>query len=167
MVLRCDLPFRQARPHGPPKGTSRGDQEGLRRALGALRKIAPRRIFLGGHSYGGRQASLLAASEHKLAHGLLLLSYPLHPPRRPDQLRTGHFPELRTGTLFVHGSRDPFGSPEELEAALTLIPARKALLLIEGSGHDLGSSRNTQHNAEALARRVLERFVAFFGLDCH
>jgi len=73
-----------------------------------------------------------------LAAGLLLLSYPLHPPRRPEQQRTQHLPDLRTATLFVHGTRDPFGSIEELERAMKMIPARARLLAIEGSSHDLG-----------------------------
>jgi hypothetical protein len=69
---------------------------------------------------------------------LLLLSYPLHPPRKPDQLRVQHLPKLQTPALFVHGTGDPFGSPEEIEAAVRLIPARTRLLRIEGAGHDLG-----------------------------
>src|SRR5437016_5140859 len=81
-VLRCDLPFRQARPHGPPLGSSGKDQAGLRRAVEVLRNRAGGRIFLGGHSYGGRMASMLAAQEPSVADGLLLLSYPLHPPRK-------------------------------------------------------------------------------------
>jgi predicted alpha/beta-hydrolase family hydrolase len=136
-VLRCDLPFRQARPAGPPSpaGAAR-DRQGLKDALAALRPLVAGRLFLGGHSYGGRQATLLAAEEPEAAAGLLLLSYPLHPPHRPETLRTAHFPALRTPTLFVHGRRDPFGSPAELEAALRLIPAPTRLLLTPG-GHDL------------------------------
>src|SRR5579872_2321118 len=75
-VLRCDLPFRQARPHGPPFGNGSKDRAGLRRAVDVLREIVPTRTFLGGHSYGGRQASMLAAEDPTLAAGLLLLSYP-------------------------------------------------------------------------------------------
>lgn len=66
-VLRCDLPFRQLRPHGPPpRGSAEHDQQGLRAALAAMRRLAPGRIFLGGHSYGGRQSSMLAAAEPRL-----------------------------------------------------------------------------------------------------
>jgi uncharacterized protein len=81
-------------------------------------------MFLGGHSYGGRQASMLAAEEPDLAAGLLLLSYPLHPPRRPARLRTAHFPKLTTPALFVHGTRDPFGSMDEMRAAVDSSPGR-------------------------------------------
>ncbi|HYM13395.1 MAG TPA: alpha/beta fold hydrolase [Bryobacterales bacterium] len=146
-VLRCDLPFRQARPTGPPLGTAALDREGLRRALEALRRIVPGRLFLGGHSYGGRQATLLAAEEPGLAEGLLLLSYPLHPPRRPAELRTAHFPRLQTPAVFVHGARDPFGSIEEMRAALALIPGPAALAPIEGGSHSL----RPEAAAEALA----------------
>lgn len=137
-VLRCDLPFRQARAGGPPSpATAARDREGLRRAVGALRPFVTGGISLGGHSYGGRQASMLAAEESGLAEALLLLSYPLHPPRRPTPWRTGHFGALRTPTLFVHGSRDPFGSLAELNEARELIPALSDLVPVEGAGHDL------------------------------
>src|SRR5262245_49609746 len=75
-VLRCDLPYRQARRTGPPpRGAAAADQAGLRRAAQVLREIAPARLFLGGHSYGGRQASMLAAGDPGVADALLLLSY--------------------------------------------------------------------------------------------
>jgi predicted alpha/beta-hydrolase family hydrolase len=132
-VLRCDLPFRQMRPHGPPpRGSAERDQEGLRATLATMRKQASGRMFLGGHSYGGRQSSILAAAEPSLLDGLLLLSYPLHPPRRPSDLRTGHFSSLHTPSLFVHGTRDGFGSIDEMATALELIPARTELLPIAG-----------------------------------
>lgn len=138
-VLRCDLPFRQARPVGPPLPvTAARDRDGLRRAVGALRSLVDGRVSLGGHSYGGRQASVLLAEEPALVDTLLLLSYPLHPPRRPRELRTEHFSALRTPALFVHGSRDPFGSVAQLSKAIERIPARTRLLAVEGVGHDLG-----------------------------
>lgn len=158
MVLRCDLPFRQARPHGPPsRGSAERDQEGLRAALAAIRRESSGRVFLGGHSYGGRQASLLAASEPGLVESLLLLSYPLHPPHRPQELRTAHFPALQTPALFVHGKRDGFGSIGEMHAALKLIPARKELMPIEDAGHELISSRIRRE----LGKRVVGAFLTF------
>ncbi len=137
-VLRCDLPFRQKRPHGPPsRSTAAADRAGLKSAVLALRGIVPGRVFLGGQSYGGRQASMLAAEEPDLAAALLLLSYPLHPPGKPDQPRTAHFPALRVPSLVVHGPRDTFASSEELRPALALIPAPVELVEIPGAGHDL------------------------------
>lgn len=159
-VLRCDLPFRQHRPQGPPfPGNAATDRDGLRRAVRVLQETAPGRLYLGGHSYGGRQASMLAAEEQQLLAGLLLLSYPLHPPRKAADLRTGHFPKLATASLFVHGSRDPFGSLEELSSALKLIPARNMLLEISGSGHEL-LPRSAPGEVPA---RIVQAFRGFFS----
>src|SRR4051812_38700802 len=72
-VLRCDLPFRQARPHGPPRGSGGEDRDGLRRAVQVLRRFAPGRVLMGGQSYGGRQATMLAAEDASLTDGLLVL----------------------------------------------------------------------------------------------
>jgi uncharacterized protein len=141
-VLRCDLPFRQAQPHGPPRGTAERDQQGLRRAVEVIRQQAPGSVFLGGHSYGGRQGSMLAASVPGIIDALLLLAYPLHPPKQPAQLRTAHFPSLHTPVLFVHGTRDGFGTIEEMTAARRLIAARTQLLRVEGAGHELITARN-------------------------
>jgi uncharacterized protein len=157
-VLRCDLPFRQLHPHGPPpRGSAAHDQEGLRHAVEALRLEISGRVFLGGHSYGGRQATMLAAAQPGLADALLLLAYPLHPPRKPDQLRIDHFPNLNTPALFVHGSRDGFGSVEELTAALKIIPSRTGLVAIQGAGHELISSKT----AADVIKTVVETFWKF------
>jgi len=157
-VLRCDLPFRQSRPHGPPlRGSAERDQEGLRAAVAAMRRAGASRVFLGGHSYGGRQASILAAGEPGSVESLLLLSYPLHPPKQPAQLRTVHFPSLQIPALFVHGRRDGFGTIAEMESALKLIPARTELLPVDGAGHEL----MTGSNREGLIRQVTTRFLAF------
>lgn len=138
LVLRINLPFRQQRPFGPPSpGGAARDREGLDRAVEVIKPKATGKLFLGGHSYGGRQATMLAAEKPGLVDGLLLFSYPLHPPRKPLELRTAHFPKLTTQSLFVHGSRDPFGLLEELRPALDLIPAAHDLLPVEGGGHDL------------------------------
>lgn len=164
-VLSCDLPFRQHRPQGPPRGTAAEDREGLRNAVAALTRIAPNAppggVFLGGHSYGGRQASMLAASEPGLAGGLLLLSYPLHPPNRPSELRTAHFPRLRVPALFVSGSGDPFGSLEEIEEARKLIRAPTSLLAVEGAGHDLGFRRGNHDGAGELPGKIASTFLEF------
>ena len=157
-VLRCDLPFRQARPSGPPpRGAAERDQAGLRAAVEAMLRMNPRRVFLGGHSYGGRQASILAAAEPHIADALLLLSYPLHPPKQPAQLRTAHFPSLQVPALFVHGVRDGFATSAEMESALSLIPARTELLSITGAGHEL----MTRTNRDSLFAQVTDRFAAF------
>ncbi|MFZ1206148.1 MAG: alpha/beta fold hydrolase [Candidatus Acidiferrales bacterium] len=142
-VLRCDLPFRQLRPHGPPpRGSAESDQECLRRAVEVMRRKVRGRVYLGGHSYGGRQGSMLAATQPGLVDAILLLSYPLHPPKKLTQLRTTHFPAIQAPSLFVHGTRDGFGSVDEMKAALKLIPARTRLLPVESGGHELMNARN-------------------------
>ena len=157
-VLRCDLPFRQSRPHGPPPpGSAERDQNGLRAAIELMRPRTAGRMFLGGHSYGGRQASMLAAAEPGLIEQLLLLSYPLHPPQRPAELRTKHFPLLRTPALFVQGTRDGFGSIDEMTAAMQLIPAPTQLLPVTAAGHEL----LTKQNRDQLPKTVVEAFRSF------
>jgi predicted alpha/beta-hydrolase family hydrolase len=159
LVLRCDLPFRQSRPHGPPfPAMAARDRQGLERAVNVLREKTSGRIFIGGHSYGGRQATMLASEQPQLVAGLLLLSYPLHPPRKPAELRTGHFPKLTSPALFVHGARDPFGSHEEMKLALALVPARTMLLEIEGAGHELLPKKP----GSDLPQRVAKAFREFF-----
>src|ERR1039458_2360305 len=161
LVLRCDLPFRQERRTGPPfPGNAERDRAGLRNAVAVLRKNVTGGIFLGGHSYGGRQATILCASELELVSGLLLLSYPLHPPRKREQLRIQHLPDLRTPSLFVHGTRDPFGSAEELAEALKLIPAKTELMTVEGAGHDLGFKGKTER--KELPGNIVLRTMALF-----
>jgi uncharacterized protein len=162
LVLRCDLPYRQERRTGPPfPGNAERDRKGLSNAVAALREKVTGRIFLGGHSYGGRQSTILCAAEPELVSGLLLLSYPLHPPRKKEQLRIQHLPDLRTPSLFVHGTRDPFGSPEELAKALKLIPARTELMTVEGVGHDLGFKGKTQRLE--LPAIILGKFEEIVG----
>jgi predicted alpha/beta-hydrolase family hydrolase len=162
IVLRCDLPYRQARPFGPPgPGDAARDRRGIQNMVEVFGKQIKGRMFVGGHSYGGRQSSMLCAENPELAAGLLLLSYPLHPPRKPEQARTQHLPQLRTPALFVSGTRDPFGSIEEIEAAVRLIPARTEFLQVEGAGHDLGCKAKS--GGAELARIVVEAFRGFFG----
>jgi len=138
VVMRMDLAFRRRRPFGPPSpATGAEDRAGLKDCVVRMRGMVEGPVYLGGHSYGGRQASMLAAEEDGLVDGLLLMSYPLHPPDKPTQLRTAHFPSLRTPSVFVHGTKDPFGNVAEMEAALSSIPGPVRLVVAEGAGHDL------------------------------
>lgn len=159
-VVRYDLPYRQASPTALPRPAGAAkDREGLREAVTAMRERVPGCVFLGGQSYGGRQASILAAGEPRLTDALLLLSYPLHPPRRPAKLRTAHLPSLRTPALFAHGSRDPFATRDEIEAARRLIPAATALVGFEGAGHDL--FRTPGRSGADVAAEIAAAFLTF------
>ena len=106
-----------------------------------LHALGPRRIILGGQSYGGRQATMLAAEQPDLAAALLLFSYPLHPPGKPERLRVAHFPRLHVPCVFVAGTVDPFAAPGELRDAITAIPAFTEVVTVEGAGHDLKRGR--------------------------
>ena len=141
-VLRCDLPFRQRRPSGPPSPSgAAADRAGLAAAVAALRGIVAGPVLLGGHSYGGRQASMLLAEQPTVAAALLAFSYPLHPPGKPERLRTEHFPRLRVPVVFVHGTGDAFGSVAELKSAVGKIAAAVRVVVIEGAAHDLKRGR--------------------------
>lgn len=89
------------------------------------------RIAIGGRSMGGRMCSLAAAEGLDVA-ALVLVIYPLHPPGRPDRLRTAHFPDLQLPCLFVSGRRDAFGSPAELEREVAAIAGSVTLVLVDG-----------------------------------
>ena len=164
-VDRIDLPFRERRPHGPPfPGEAAADRAAIRERVMKARAEGAGRVFLGGHSYGGRQSTMAAAESPGLADALLLLSYPLHPPRKAADRRTAHFPNLRTPALFVHGSRDPFGALEEMRQALELIPAPAKLIDCEDAGHDLRTRRG--ESPDALAAMVASEFAAFIESAC-
>ena len=152
LAMRCDLAYRQARPKGPPSPSAAArDRAVLKQAAELLRERAET-VYLGGSSYGGRQATMLAAEEPSAADALLLLSYPLHPPGKPERLRTEHFPKLETPCLFVHGSRDSFGSLEEMGVALGLISSRQELLPVEGGTHGLSKKADPSAIADALLK---------------
>jgi predicted alpha/beta-hydrolase family hydrolase len=137
-VLRYDLPFRQTGTGALNASQQVRDRDGIRRAAKELRGLFPGKpLVLAGHSYGGRQSSVVAAEDPSAADALMLLSYPLHPPRAPEKMRTDHFPALRTPALFVHGTRDPFGTIQEMQTALVLIPAPTLLKPLEKGAHNL------------------------------
>jgi uncharacterized protein len=103
---------------------------------------------------------MLCAEESGLVAGLLLMSYPLHPPRKPEQRRVQHLPKLRTEALFVHGTRDPFGTIEELEEAVRLIVVRTKIVVVEGAGHDLSGKKKVDQLD--IARKIAEEFGTFY-----
>lgn len=138
LVFRFDLPFRVRRASGPPHPSRAAeDRTGVGSAVAHLRELTDGPVVAGGHSYGGRQASMSATESPGVIDGLLLLSYPLHPPKKPEKLRTDHLPDLRTPAVIVHGSKDPFATTEEIRSALELIPAPTTLVELDGARHDL------------------------------
>lgn len=134
-VVRMDFPYRKAGRRAPDRAPVL-----VRAVVEEAETLAARcdRLVLGGRSMGGRICSMaVAVAEGRPAAGLLLISYPLHPPGRPDRLRTEHFPALEVPCLFISGTRDAFGTPEELEAATAAIPGPVTHRWIEGRDHGL------------------------------
>ncbi|BBY59053.1 alpha/beta hydrolase family protein [Mycolicibacterium sarraceniae] len=140
LAVRYNLPYRRRRPKGPPSGSAAGDRDGIVEALTLARTLAHGPVIAGGHSYGGRQTSMVAAEHPELVDLLTLFSYPLHPPGKPDRLRTEHFGAITVSTVFTHGASDPFGSIEEVRDAVRAIPGPVEIVEITGARHDLGST---------------------------
>lgn len=136
-TVRADFPYRVAGRRVPDRASVL-----MAAVRDELARIRTRRVVAGGRSMGGRIASMVAAGADgqlppaKIA-GLVLISYPLHPPGRPDRLRVEHLAELRVPCLFVHGTKDPFGSPEELAHWSATVPGPVTHHWVEGRGHDL------------------------------
>ena len=107
-------------------------------ALAEKSSVPAGRIAVGGRSFGGRMCSL-AVAEGLAAGALVLVSYPLHPPGRPERLRTEHFPELRVPCLFVSGRHDAFATPSELERETAVIPGPVTVTFVDGD-HSLRRS---------------------------
>ena len=138
LAVRYNLPYRRRRPKGPPSGSSAGDQEGIAEAIALARSLTDGPVIAGGHSYGGRMTSMVAANGNG-PDVLTLFSYPLHPPGKPERARTEHLPDITMPTVFTHGTSDPFGTIDELRAAAALIPAPTEVVEVTGARHDLGS----------------------------
>lgn len=144
LAIRYDLPYRRRRPKGPPSGSPSADRSGITEALTAARALCDGPLIAGGHSYGGRLTSMVVAGQPGVADEMTLFSYPLHPPGKPDRLRTDHFGAIGVPTVFTHGGSDPFGTLDELRAAVALIPAPTTIVEVNGAGHDLGARSGTK-----------------------
>ena len=136
-VTRMDFPYRLAGRKAPDREPVL--LEAVRDAAAATcaaAHIRANRLVLGGRSMGGRMCSMVVANGLRAA-GLVLIAYPLHPPGRPEKLRTAHLPQLEVPCLFISGTRDTFGTPAELEVASATIPGPVTHVWIEGKGHEL------------------------------
>lgn len=163
LVGRVNLPYRQRRASGPPPRAEASVAD-LASVLAAAGDARPgHRWVLGGKSYGGRVATLVAAEPPDHAHdhpvGLLCVSYPLHPPGRPDRLRVAHFPDVVVPMLVVQGGDDPFGGPDELRPHLATLGGPARLLEVPHADHGLHVARTrsadgrTHRSADVLAHR--------------
>ena len=152
VVERMDFPYRIAGRKSPdrPPVLLNAVREGAARVAAAA-KVAPERVLLGGRSMGGRICSM-AVADGLPALALILVSYPLHPTGRPDKLRVEHLPDIHVPCLFVSGTRDSFGTPDELQSATKVIPAPVTHVWIEGGDH--GLRRKDAEVADAVASWV-------------
>lgn len=147
-VERMDFPYTQAGKRAPDRPPVLLDA--VRRGAARLAEqagVRPDACFLGGRSMGGRICSM-AVADGLPARGLVLISYPLHPPGKPEKLRTEHFPAISVPCLFVSGTRDTFGTPAELEEATSAIPADVTHVWLDGGDH--GLRRKDASVAEAV-----------------
>lgn len=142
-VARVDFPYRRAGKKFPDRAPIL-----LQCVVDEVHRLAgewgtdPSRLVIGGRSMGGRICSMVIANEVDplVVAGLILVSYPLHPPKKPEKLRTEHLPRVASPTLWISGTRDTFGTPDELTYAIELTTGRNTVHLIEGKGHDLKGS---------------------------
>jgi uncharacterized protein len=130
-------------------------------AVRARGDLASERLFIGGKSMGGRIATMVAASGGDGIAGLVLLGYPLHPPGKPDQLRAAHLPRIRAPMLFVQGSRDTFGTPDELAPIVKGLSPGTRLFVIEGGDHSLALPRSAGVTLGQTIGRVAEEVAQF------
>lgn len=148
-VRRADFPYRREGRRAPdraPKLIASVVEEAA--MLAADIGVEPERIVLGGRSMGGRMCSMAVAAGLPAA-GLVLIAYPLHPPGKPESLRIEHLPALQLPCLFISGTRDPFGAPEELEAHTAAIAGPVTHVWLDGARHDL--RRHDADIADAVA----------------
>ena len=138
LAIRYNLPYRRRRPKGPPSNSAASDQDGIAEAISWARTQTDGPVVAGGHSYGGRMTSMVAAASGG-PDVLALSSYPLHPPGKPERARTEHLPDITVPTVFTHGTADPFGTIEELRAAADLVSGPTRIVEVTGARHDLGS----------------------------
>src|SRR5829696_3171498 len=124
---------------GSPCGSDASDQAGVVEAIELAHTLTKGPVIAGGHSYGGRMTSMVIADQAAAVDALMLFSYPLHPPGKPERARTDHLPRITVPTVFTHGTADPFGTIEELRPAAALIPASTEIVEVTGARHDLGS----------------------------
>lgn len=142
LAVRYNLPYRRRRPTGPPSGSGSADRAAIVEAIEVCRSLADGPLIAGGHSYGGRQTSMVVSAREAPADLLMLFSYPLHPPGKPERARVEHLSDIAVPTVFTHGTSDPFGTPDEIRSAAALIPASTQVLQITGARHDLRSKAN-------------------------
>jgi len=139
-TLRVNFPYRLAGKKFPDKSPVLvACVKDTVRSFAAQLQCETNQLVIGGRSMGGRMCSMAASDkvDPLAVLGIACIAYPLHPPKKPDQLRTAHFGNLQSPLLFISGTRDEFGSEEELELAWKLLPNQPTVQMIEKGRHEL------------------------------
>jgi len=162
LTVKFNFPYTERKARAPDRPAV---LEATWRAVAAAvrddEELAPRLLALGGKSMGGRIASMIAADGEPCA-GLVLLGYPLHPPGRPEQLRTRHLPAISVPMLIVQGERDAFGTPDELRPVLRKLKAKSELYVVAGGDHSFKvpkSAGTPQAEVHARVQHEIERWL--------
>lgn len=169
-AVRVNLPYRQRRAKGPPPRAeaSVADWAAVR---GAVLQQVGGQVVIGGKSYGGRVATMLVARDRggpdapadaRATIGVLCHSYPLHPPDQPERVRVDHFRDVTVPVLFLQGTNDPFGGPDELAGHLHLLGGGATVVAVAGGDHALHVPRT--RSADGRTHRPPE-VVAGLGDD--
>ena len=125
------------------------------------KKLSGNRLVIGGKSMGGRIASQVAALNGERIDGLVFLGYPLHPPGRPEKLRSEHLPKIKAPMLFVQGARDAFGTKEEIAATIKKLRLPATLHAVEGGDHSLKVPKKMGASQDDVYKQVMDQIVAW------
>ena len=127
------------------------------------KKLKGNRLVIGGKSMGGRIASQVAAQNSADIDGLVFLGYPLHPPGRPEKLRSEHLPKIKAPMLFVQGARDAFGTKEEITAMIKKLKLPATLYAVEGGDHSLKVPKKVNTSQEDVYNDAMDQIVDWFS----
>ena len=161
-VVTFNFPYMEQKRRAPDRApVLEGCFRAVVAAAGEQRSLRTRRLFIGGKSMGGRMATHLAAQGMDGLHGVIALGYPLHPPGKPEQMRTAHLPGITAPVLILQGERDAFGTPRELAPVIQSMRAEVTLHVVAGGDHSLAVRGQAKANAldsiAAVAAEWMER----------
>lgn len=163
-VVTFNFPYAEGKRRAPDRNDVL--EATWRAAIEAVRArddLTSARLFIGGKSMGGRIATQVAAAAGLDLQGLVLLGYPLHPPGKPKQLRAAHLPEVRAPMLFVQGSRDSFGTPDELAPIVRGLARGSRLFVVDGGDHSLVRPKSSGESLDQTLARVADEVARWIA----
>lgn len=166
-VITFDFIYMEQRRGAPdPKVKLEACYRAVIEAATGNKKLKGNRLAIGGKSMGGRIASQVAAEPENAPEiaALVFLGYPLHPPGRPDKLRDAHLPQIKAPMLFIQGSRDGFGSPDELRATIKQHHLNATLHIIEGGDHSLKVPKSAGIPQEQIYEMTMDEIASWLKM---